>query len=119
MTVCMLNIGLNVKDAAGNLIHRFSPLGPLGALDLYSVKVFESAVYGSETEPTLVVRCVVPNRNRIALVAEHFSQDCIAVWNVATQEGSLIGPRADKWGAFDPTKFITLTGETLAQVNEE
>ena len=62
-----------------------------------------------ECEPhTLVIHAKM--RSHVAW--EHFdelaalaNQDCIAVWSVQGKCGVLRGPHADKWGAFDITKF--------------
>lgn len=38
-------------------------------------------------------------------LAQLLDQDCIAVFFTSVQEGLLIGPRANEWGAFDPQYF--------------
>lgn len=44
---------------------------------------------------------------RLYELAAYFAQDCVAVVPDGEQ-GLLVGAGADKWGAFDSTKFITL-----------
>lgn len=44
---------------------------------------------------------------RLYELAAYFAQDCVAVLPDGEQ-GLLVGAGADKWGAFDSTKFITL-----------
>lgn len=34
------------------------------------------------------------------------AQDCIAIRNDETGEGRLVGPNAEKWGAFNPDFFL-------------
>lgn len=38
-------------------------------------------------------------------LCRQYSQDCVAVYNPATGEGDLIGPRADAWRPFNPAFF--------------
>lgn len=74
--------------------------------------------------PTLVIKCKYPWQAeidactppsvlkyepymRLYEVAAYFAQDCVAVLPDGEQ-GLLVGAGADKWGAFDSTKFITL-----------
>lgn len=75
-------------------------------------------------EPRLVIECQYPVEAeqldckppsvlkyypymRLYEVAAYFAQDCVAVVPDGEQ-GLLVGAGADKWGAFDSTKFITL-----------
>lgn len=44
---------------------------------------------------------------RLYELVAYFAQDCVAVVPDG-EEGLLVGAGADKWGAFDSTKFITL-----------
>lgn len=78
----------------------------------------------SINEPRLVIKCAYPWQAeidackppsvlkyepymRLYEVAAYFAQDCVAVVPDGEQ-GLLVGAGADKWGAFDSTKFITL-----------
>jgi hypothetical protein len=38
-------------------------------------------------------------------IAEKLGQDCIAVYDIATCTGALIGPNASSWGEFNPDFF--------------
>lgn len=75
-------------------------------------------------EPTAVIKCKYPVEAeqldckppsvlkyepymRLYEVAAYFAQDAVAVLPDGEQ-GLLVGAGADKWGAFDSTKFITL-----------
>lgn len=62
----------------------------------------------SETEKTLVVQFDFSSLSEAYLynLCEKLAQDCIAVRNDATHEGTLVGPNAAKWGAFNPKYFL-------------
>lgn len=70
----------------------------------------------SDSEPTVVLSCKTPAGNSIAVhqLAQRLNQDCIAVYDPARQHGELIGPNAEKWGAFNPAFFLQLDGTRLA-----
>lgn len=113
-TVCMLNIGLNVEDEQGNVIDVLKPSVVFNLLAAYGIQNLHTVQHDSDSEPTLVIRCVAPSTDAIYALAMVLGQDCIAVWNVEQQAGELIGPRADKWGRFDPARFLLLDGSRLA-----
>ena len=81
------------------------------------------AVVQSDTERTLVIDVMPgpeitnPGRMHAALFlsAQDLRQDCIAAWNEQTRSGGLVGPRAAKWGAFNPEFFFTIEGKRLTQ----
>jgi hypothetical protein len=61
-------------------------------------------------EPSLVIHGgTLQNRetlhNQVFAAACALNQDCIAVYWDSTQQGALIGPRSDKWPAFDLAYF--------------
>lgn len=70
----------------------------------------------SDSEPTAVVLCEPPAGNSIAVhqLAQRLNQDCIAVYDATLRRGELIGPNAEKWGAFNPAFFLQLDGTRLA-----
>ena len=113
-TVCMLNIGLNVTDAEGNVVDTWRAHVVLDALKGVGVLNLQTVQHTSRTEPTLVIRCVAPTDNAVYALAYALEQDCIAVWNVEAQTGSLIGPKPEAWGEFDPAQFILLDGSLLS-----
>lgn len=112
----IFNIGLETKDAAGNV----------GLLDVEAVCEFiheltSCGFYGalleSRTEPTLVLEFDYAELREhasitdVALeVCERFNQDCVAVYNTALEAGQLIGPRAEAWGDFNPEYFFLVDG---------
>ena len=68
----------------------------------------------SDTERTLIATVSAPAGLRgtaiyhsFSAIAEALHQDCIAVFSPSHNIGSLIGPRAEAWGAFDPARFLT------------
>ena len=67
----------------------------------------------SATEPTLVIS-IKGRLSNAALfdLCDILQQDCIGQYCEA--EGSLVGPRSARWGAFDPTQFLMHTGRSLA-----
>lgn len=73
---------------------------------------------GQVVEETLVFDITVPDCQRnigggLYTIAEQLDQDCIAV--MIEDKGLLIGPNADKWGAFNPEFFFNIDGTTAAQ----
>lgn len=87
-------------------------------------KVVAHSIQHSETEDTVAALVQIPGStadvgNVIFHLSEILEQECIAVWNMATSAGALIGPRADKWGAFNPEFFLMIDGSTLAQTLSE
>ena len=112
----IFNIGLETKDAAGNV----------GLLDVEAVCEFIHELAGcgfygalleSRTEPTLVLEFDYAELREhasitdVALeICERFNQDCVAVYNTALEAGQLIGPRAEAWGDFNPEHFFLVDG---------
>lgn len=113
----LLNIG--VARAGQSNIGVGTVLRDLGAL----AKIVAHSVQHSETEDTVVALVehdsVMALANDVYHLSAILGQDCIAVWNMATSAGALIGPRADKWGAFNPEFFLMIDGTTLAQALSE
>ena len=94
------------------------------ALGEIGCTVLTTRIKRSSTEPTVVIKCEYPWQAeqddcappsvlkyepymRLYELAAYFAQDCVAVLPDGEQ-GLLVGAGADKWGAFDSTKFITL-----------
>lgn len=107
----ILNIGLIRQD--GTL-----SIDAMAAVQAYFT-VVQHAVQQSDTEPTLVVEVerrgnIINTANAIFILAELLDQECIAVYNCSSQMGALIGPKADKWGAFNPDYFVMLDGSRMS-----
>lgn len=115
----MLNIGLNWTDKGG--AERQHDLNTaINALTERGVKVLQTSTVQSDSEPTLVVRCLVDRDcYDVYAASAELSQYCIAVWSIEDQRGLLIGPDADKWGAFDPDYFFCQDGTRLGDQPEE
>lgn len=114
----ILNVGLDWTDADGTKRER--PVWEaLHVTEKHVVRVIQTAVHRSETENTLVVRCVIEaDLWRIFELADELAQDCIAVWSIDDQAGELVGEKAREWGPFDPAKFLTLDGRPLSEALE-
>jgi hypothetical protein len=108
----ILNIGLAVEGKKNLTVSEV-----LDACVDFDIEVINYAVFESDSEPTLVAKvskvpgvCTSVNYASISL-----GQDCIGVYSPATNTGALIGPRADKWGEFNPEYFLLLDGSRLSQ----
>lgn len=105
-----LNIGLARNDAPTLL----DVSNVIKTLYKHGIVVLDHRVKDSSTEPTLVAKCkyvrtrgLWPVENEFFTVSVELAQDCIAVYDDNAQAGVLIGPKADKWGVFDPDYFIS------------
>lgn len=96
-------------------------IGPCVALNVLRANGFiveASKLDVSDTERTLVA--VVDHQpvgatkasSELYFAAHRLGQDCVAV--LGDDGGALIGPRADKWGAFNPAFFIMPDGRRLS-----
>jgi len=111
-----LNIGLAAPT--GGFLEAAVVLQALSANGFFAHR---SEVFDSDTEPTLVVSGhsagdIFKSKDwpRAAYrVAEALGQDCIAVYCDDLGAGTLAGPRAPKWGDFNPKLFITIDGTRL------
>ena len=112
----IFNIGLETKDAAGNVI----VLDPEAVCEFVHELAgcgFHGALLESRTEPTLVLefdhaelRQHASFTNVALKICERFNQDCVAVYNTTLEAGQLIGPRAEAWGEFNPEYFFLVDG---------
>lgn len=109
-----LNIGLNIADSVNTSWQRSSRadfainyLAKLG-------KVGATRREMSATEDTLIAvldtsTSTASLHGEIERLAYELDQDCIAVLNVSTNAGTLVGSfpdRVAKWGEFNPEFFI-------------
>ena len=107
-----LNIGLNDSDGLPLNVHTACL-----AVETYGFSILASRVFESPTggESVLVVSAQYRGFKIYAslfALAINLRQDCIAIWNSGS--GDLIGPNSEKWGEFNPTFFLTLSGKALA-----
>jgi len=114
-----INIGLhvngrrNTKSAVVN--QAFETARALRALGL---KVVRARVVHSNTEPTYVA--LVTNgvsNNDLIYLCDRLEQDAIAAY-YETGVGTLVGPKAEEWGPFNPEYFLTIDGLPLASVSK-
>jgi hypothetical protein len=64
-------------------------------------------------EPTVIIHYAYHTGN-VAVLATALDQDCIAVYDFHIMAGSLIGDKADQWGAFNPEYFQFITAREYA-----
>lgn len=105
----VLNIGL-AREGQPNLrfTEVYKALGKAGIVPL------EFLTEMSDTEQTVVFEALIPADHSVYAVAEALDQDCIALWDRMGNEGRLVGPRAAKWGDFNPEYFILPNGSRLS-----
>ena len=82
-----------------------------------------SCVVRSDTELTLVAQGKFDGtlnavEDDVWAASAVLEQDCIGVYDTNTGKGALIGPRADKWGEFNPEYFLLLDGSCLSAKGE-
>jgi len=110
MKTSILNIGL-AREGHSDLNSAFvlellEQTLPSGLLDF--------KVCRSDTEKTVVAKVAsndVPNTFLEGL-AVVLGQDCIAALDDG-KVGRLVGPRAEAWAPFQPSQFLTLSGNPL------
>jgi len=109
----LLNVGLarenNTNLGAGTVLRDLA--------GYFTVRTH--SVHHSDTEITVVVEIerkgnTLVTANSLYHLAALWGQDCIATWNFSTCKGALIGPRADKWGTFNPEYFLLLDGRRMS-----
>lgn len=106
----ILNIGMNTNDGRGITLAQIN-----AALSLANARVVKGAVRRSDSEPTYVVELSdALTEGSVFALAEILEQDAIAVWDMVSETGQLIGPGAASWGAFDPERFLLVSGARLA-----
>lgn len=105
----ILNIGL-AREGQENL----KPFNVLRAIRNLGCHVVAEGLRPSDTEPTLVVHVVHCAESTAETLAVILEQDCVARYHLGNGKGQLIGPRADKWGDFNPEYFLLLDGSRLS-----
>lgn len=110
-----MNLILNIGTARkGTNIGIGTALRDLAS---FGFTINKYTVQHSDTEITLVADVDdgdLPGLdNRVDMLSRLLGQDCIAVYDTEACEGSLIGPRSDAWGEFNPDFFLLLDGSRL------
>lgn len=114
----IVNIGLDVEATSGIAAQVAREI--IVANNLF---VEKTRVVQSDTEPTLVAEVVYPGHSAmlciqcLTAIANDLKQDCIAVYRPETGMGALVGPRAAKWGKFNPELFFMLNGKRLSSTH--
>jgi hypothetical protein len=114
-----LNIGLNIEGSLNVQGQRDSRAEFAREAIAYYAQILGARRAQSTTEDTLVLS-VETDGSEAALyhavynLALNLSQDCIAVYQVDADNGSLIGPNAAAWGEFNPEFFIRFSSEVAA-----
>lgn len=112
----LLNIGLQVGAAQTLAAHVVREILIANDFILHG----EGKVFESDTEPTPVIGVDAPPRiagsaaRNPRQTAVDLGQDCVAVVNPLNGFGTLVGPKAAEWGAFNPALFILPNGKRLA-----
>lgn len=97
----VLNIGLAVEGGAD-----LNPIDVRYAIADLDRNIGRAKLKRSETEDTLVLEIDRPfKRTELYELCDRLNQDCIAQ-RFADGTGELVGPRATKWGAFNPEYFL-------------
>jgi hypothetical protein len=99
-----LNVGLQKNSGSKefNSVHdTIAVCRQVGIIaGTYSVK-------NSDTEPTVVIQLEVPaKQSTLHELSIRLEQDCVAFYDDETKHGSLIGPKAEEWGAFNEAFFL-------------
>jgi len=108
MSMYHLNIGLGAEPAKAmiNMGKAMEWLGYRG--DPRQFRVTMHPPVAGRIEYTLAVRVAFLHQGITSFMAlaDLLHQDCIAVLNVGTSQGILVGRRALEWGVFDSDLFI-------------
>ncbi len=101
-----VNIGLADPNGGPNI----PPEAVLEALRVVGAEVEASAIFDSDTEPTLVVKLKKAlTKEQGDFLSGLADQEAIAQ-RTDDDKGALFGPMAEKWGPFNPTYFVTPSG---------
>ena len=97
-----INIGLDFGDTREWHLDEI-----IKALYFHNIEFIAIEIQRPEgAEPTAIVTVPPePLSFSLYMLCKTLRQDCIAVWG-SSEPGILIGPKADRWGAFDPKRFL-------------
>ncbi len=101
----LLNVGMD-KAHGGHL----GAQDILDALEAHGMEVKYWAVpqVDAGTEPTFIGLVDYAASSELAQVAWELDQEAIAAYDVDKAQGELVGPQAERWGAFDRNLFKVL-----------
>ena len=111
MSIVELNIGLGTDvSRVANRVARITTW--LSYRTRCTSPVFHMRVFNrSDDEYVLAARVSFAASNVLEAfetLARELREDCIAVWDVDTRTGYLIGPKRLDWGDFDIKKFVRM-----------
>lgn len=108
----LVNIGLDVAGTRNTVQERVerANLAYMILRTLYTERELISVEYrNSESEPTMVLQILDTVENAKTFfwyLSRDLRQDCIALVDDNGQNGVLVGPKAEKWGEFNPEFFL-------------
>ena len=110
----LLNIGMAVTGKPDNTRGALMiALANQGLLPVSTVYHF------SQTEETAVLQFdVKPTAKQVNGLCRELSQESIAFVELPSGQGKLYGPKAKKWGPFNPGYFIMPNGAPLKQTGQ-
>jgi len=102
----ILNIGLETSKKMGGDGSFLEVKEVLDTLKRHRLKINSFKVGNSRTEPTLIVSCDAPFITHWESISGALLQEAIAVYDVETLQGQLVGKYAELWGEFNPAFFL-------------
>lgn len=104
-----LNIGMKVGKS-GKLTTKQITDG----LKKFGAKLVKKTIKNSGTEPTMIVRLSKP-LSEVDLMALSKLLKQEAIPQLSNGQGIMIGPKAAKWGDFNPEYFLNFSGKPLSK----
>ena len=103
-----INIGLEASNYFEKINYKTVEARKEKALELIKLFINDADVSVASTpgELTLIIKTDLNiDQNILENISTLLDQDCIAVYNIEENQGSLIGKLASKWGSFDVDFF--------------
>lgn len=106
----MMNIGMNVNGGKSLTASEIK-----NAIKESGAKILKSSIKKSGTEPTFIVKLSKPlDANQMNKLAEVLKQEAIP--QLSNGIGNMYGPKAAKWGAFNPYYFMNFNGKSIGKL---
>lgn len=108
----LLNVGLAVNPENARALgrERLRVLDVVGALTAMNAEILRLEVRQSNTEPTAVVEIRTDASDSILeVLSAVLWQEAVAFWDIGSERGFLLGPKASAWGPFNPEFFLTFS----------
>jgi len=111
----LLNVGMDRND--GQPANTDGAL--MVALQRAGLAPMGTTYHTSNTERTAVLQFDTrPTVKQVDQLSRALAQDCIALYLLPSGDGTLIGPKARKWGPFNPAYFLLPNGRPAAQYGQ-